>query len=829
MTSLLTAASLPAERDDDERAARFWDAIDQGFLTVIGWEPDRCVARFPQDHPLLGWKACPVAGCTIPCRPGGEFCTYCAGRWANSEGLSLAGFTAMPRPFQRCAGVVPCAVGGCQRPAATMRAKLCTAHHYQRKDVFCLPLEEFLAHPEVVPLASFGPCTAVACTRDRVGRGPYCHQHAQRLRDAKEKDPDLDVEAWQRTVPAVAEGSQVSLRGLPMLVVAEVLYGLQERTRSDIKTAYGDLRPACDLLRRTGAASVRDLASVKASRHEADLVKSFARSARRLGMSPETERHKDAWDLFVFGHAGSLTFTGISQRWLREAVKRWAFDDLPRRRGDTVASLAQQKVHSIGRLSESLRLQRADHGDVISALGREDITAFCNRMAFLADQGQISGYARVHICRAARLVLGRCRSISLTRPGQPLHGLPDDFALRPEDIPDEPEEDGAGKDLPAEVMRTLTSHLDQLEARNGTQVRVAVELMMDTGRRPDEIASLMLDCLDTDPDGEPVLIYDNHKAHRKGRRLPVAAATATIITAQQERVRTRFPDTPHSQLRLIPTSARNPAGRRHMTDDWISTCHRAWADGLPGVAVPTAVDIGGRQVTRMLPFSKEKIIPQAYRHTYAQRHADAGVDVTVLQELMDHRQVTTTQGYYRVGAERRREAVDRVTAMQFDRHGNRVWRQAAALLDSEHARRAVGEVSVPYGGCSEPSNVAADGQDCPLRFRCIGCGHFRTDISYLPDLERYLADLLRHREKLRAVVDADEWARTEATPSDAEITRVRRLISRMKGDLDDLTGDERGQIETAVAVIRRGRARITSLGMPKVRPPLPDIHAERTA
>jgi hypothetical protein len=183
----------------------------------------------------------------------------------------------------------------------------------------------------------------------------------------------------------------------------------------------------------------------------------------------------------------------------------------------------------------------------------------------------------------------------------------------------------------------------------------------------------------------------------------------------------------------------------------------------------------------------------------------------------------------RVGAARRREAVDRVTAMQFDRHGNRVWRQAGSLLASEHQRRAVGEVAVPYGGCSEPSNVAADGGDCPLRFRCIGCGHFRTDISYLPDLERYLADLLRHREKLRAAVDADEWARTEAVPSDNEITRVRRLIERMKGDLDDLTGDERGEILEAVATVRRSRSRITSLGMPKVRQPLPDIRAERGA
>jgi hypothetical protein len=78
-------------------------------------------------------------------------------------------------------------------------------------------------------------------------------------------------------------------------------------------------------------------------------------------------------------------------------------------------------------------------------------------------------------------------------------------------------------------------------------------------------------------------------------------------------------------------------------------------------------------------------------------------------------------------------------------------------------------------------------------------------------------------------VDADEWARDEAMPSDNEITRVRRLISRMKGDLDDLTDAERTEIQDAVAVVRRGRARITSLGMPKVRQPVPDIRAERGA
>ena len=211
-----------------------------------------------------------------------------------------------------------------------------------------------------------------------------------------------------------------------------------------------------------------------------------------------------------------------------------------------------------------------------------------------------------------------------------------------------------------------------------------------------------------------------------------------------------------------------------------------------------------------------RLVPYAYRHTYAQRHADAGVPIDVLAELLDHRNLNVTRGYYRVGEDRRRDAVDKVTAMSFDRHGNRIWRDARALLESEHARYAVGEVAVPYGRCTEPSNVAAGGGACPVRFRCAGCDHFRTDVSYLPDLTAYLDDLLRTRERLAAAIDGvDEWARADATPAEEEITRIRRLISRIKGDIAQLPDAERAAIDEAVTVIRKHRA--VSLGMPSVR------------
>lgn len=92
-----------------------------------------------------------------------------------------------------------------------------------------------------------------------------------------------------------------------------------------------------------------------------------------------------------------------------------------------------------------------------------------------------------------------------------------------------------------------------------------------------------------------------------------------------------------------------------------------------------------------------------------------------------------------------------------------------------------------------------------------------TDVSYLPDLTAYLEDLLRSREKLAAAIDGvDEWARADATPAQEEITRIRRLINRIKGDLAELGGTENTAIDEAIAVLRKHRA--VNLAMPAVRP-----------
>jgi integrase len=463
-------------------------------------------------------------------------------------------------------------------------------------------------------------------------------------------------------------------------------------------------------------------------------------------------------------------------------------------------------------VSESLRC-RPDRGEHPPALGRADMDAFLNRLAFLEQSGQISADARIRAAREVRHVLTHIRALGLTRPGGLAAGLGEDFAIGVSDIPAEPEPGEPDRDLPPEILRQVCAHLGMLSS---PQMHTGIELAIDTGRRPEEICTLNFDCLARDKDGLPVLVYDDHKAHRLGRRLPISEHTAALIIAQQQRVRARYPHTPLGELKLLPTDRRNPDGPQAITGFSLAFAHRSWISPMPVLRTADGIE-----------FDKRKIVLYAYRHTYAQRHADAGVSIDVLRELRSHRKLDTTKQYYRVGEQRRREAVDRVAVMQFDRHGNRIWRQAQALLDSEHARRAIGEIAVPFGVCAEPSDVAAGGNACPFRFRCAGCDHFRTDISYLPDLQAYLDDLLRNRERLLATNAIDDWARTEAMPSEEEISRIRRLINRITISLDELTDEEREQVVQAVTVIRRHRT--VMLGMPRTRQILPDLRPEHTA
>lgn len=486
---------------------------------------------------------------------------------------------------------------------------MCTSHNYQQQNVHRLPVEEFNRHPEVRPLPGFGPCEVASCPRIRDGQSNrYCSTHTQRrVYERRYKGSTLDEETWRLTTPAVAKASEVSLRGLPERVVAEILYGLQERVAAGLQQKEYQLRTLCDLVRAQQVGSLTELDLAALSRLNRRQAKGLLKRVDRFQMSPETERLKDIWDGAAFGLKGRFHFEGISQIWLRKATQDWTIETIPLRRGARPQGAVQRQINAIVQLSKSLRLNREDDGMDQTALGRADIVTFLNRLLYLQEQGEISGNRRCDDARDVRRLLTRMRTLGLSRPGQPLHGLPHDFALREEDIPDDPEDAEAGRDLPVEVMRVLCDHLGELD-NSGQQTRIAVELLIDTGRRPGEIARLDYECMDRDNDGKPGLIYDNHKALRKGRRLPIPEATAALILTQQRRAQERFPDAPAKKLKLFPSVVANPDGTKAASSEWLTDRHRAWVKTLPDILVPTVVEVEGERVTKMLPFDRNKIL-----------------------------------------------------------------------------------------------------------------------------------------------------------------------------------------------------------------------------
>jgi len=792
----------------DGEAARLAAMIDPSFLAGAGWDPVSRAFCLPAGHRMLGRAACRVAGCDSAAhRQCSGVCWRCMTRLKKlgmTEERIAAGRDLPPRP---AGGESLCAVPGCRREATGFRRDappattgLCGAHKAQFHRRKAASLEEYLAAPGVRPLGPDGICAVTSCSRPGSRSLGYCPGHYVRWHQARSAAPGLDRRAWERAESPVARAGQVSLRGLPALVTVQVLFGLWRRTEGDVKTTDAAVRAACRVLADQHAATISDCDAGRVpDENIRGLLRGMARHVRLALSDPDSERALDRWDLRVFGHGGSVDFTVITQPWLRESAKRWAAQDLPRHRGQGSAQV-RETVNAAGRLSGTLSL-RPDHGDRPAALARRDVENFLNRLSYLEAEGTLSRYHRAAVCRGVRTVLDGIRLLGLDRPGQPAAGLSGGVVVTLADIPAPADPGEPGRDLPPEVMRALCSALDGLEPG---EFRTAVQIAVDTGRRPEEIVRLPLDCLARDRDGKPVLVYDNRKAGREQRRLPVSEDTAAVVTAQQARVTARYPGTPPGELALLPSPLRNPRGRRPASVSWLENRHREWAGSLGPLATRDGT-----------PVDPAKLVPYAYRHTYAQRHADAGVPIDVLAQLMDHKHLDQTRGYYRVGGERRRAAVDKVTAMSFDRHGTRTWRDARDMLDAEHARYAIGSVAVPYGTCGEPSNVAAGGGACPVRFRCAGCDHFRTDVSYLPDLTAHLDDLLRTRERLTAMTGVDEWARAAAAPPQEEITRIRQLIARIQGDIAQLSDAERAAIDDAVATVRKHRA--VHLGIPAIR------------
>ena len=501
---------------------------------------------------------------------------------------------------------------------------------------------------------------------------------------------------------------------------------------------------------------------------------------------------------------GLLDFRPVHQTWLRELVKEYFRILRPN------VSSCRLTLSAVVVVSRALLGQ--PNGNYPTRLGMKEMTAVVDHIRFLVRPNgtPYSDAHRAQMFSWFRQMLVFMRQSGLT---EQIPGAFDPAGAKlhqPKPVKRErAAEDLLGRTLPDHVIAQLDAHLDLLGAHSNFaspgwtaddlrhMYRTVYQLVRNTGRRPEEITTLKTGCL-AYVDDRPTLIYDNHKAGRLNRRLPIAESTAEVIKSWQARLAGLPAEKLGAQWMFPSPGTRgrvSPNGGHLTTSTFGGRAFRLWVDSIPAL-LDEGLD--GNGLNTLYP--RDRITLYAFRHSYAQRHADAGTPVDVLRQLMDHVSVETTLGYYKVTLKRRREAVAAVSDLMVDRHGRRI--RAVGDLDY-----AVGTVAVPYGNCAEPSNIKAGGGHCPIRFQCAGCAFYRPDPSYLPAIETHVAELRVNKEQALAT-DAAGWVVTNLADQIDTFTGVTKAMNTL---LDDLPEENRRSVEQAAKEIRRIRQADTAM------------------
>lgn len=807
---------VPAPAPADWRLERIVSLIDERLLAGE-WDSERLLLVPDPEGRLSRDRPCVVAGCRNVRRGVDPLCHAHRRRFERSASDDLQTWltTDGTRFKRRWVSEESCVVTdddgdtACPRPASG-QWQLCHAHDTTWREQRCggTSFEEFLRHAQ--PLSDFGRCVVASCYLAAAHkRVRLCELHDRLWHDAGCPRGDR-FEAWAARARQPVNHRVLSLRGLPELVRLELLYAIGCRANEQVRTATGNMRRFVDELLASGVGSVLEFDPAgfdPAGNRDWGRFARFSVDRVRLAYGDaETERTGEVWDLRHFGASGRLDFSRIAQRWLREATKSWSAAALANRNHQMV----RHRVQSVAVLSTILA-GGPSGGENPSGLSRADIDRFLIRVRSATSPttgGRYSPRRATGIVEDCAFVLREAREMGL------LPDLAPTFAIRRGDGGRKVRDEEPGRALPAHVVTQLDAQLDVLRGvpgsaggpahrslgvlgeRAGDMAVLSYLLLKGTGRRVGEVASLHLECLDVDEAGKAVLIYDNHKALRMRRRLPLAdSALVEAIRSQQAWVTSRFPATAPADLWLLPRGTRNTTGRSHIPAGQLAMWMRVWVSRI------ARIDAGGVDSTgEPLAFTRSAIHPHAFRHTYAQTLADQGVAASVLRDLMDHRSIDTTMGYYSVGDAKKRAAMELLARHTIDNRGT------VRPVDGEPSRVAqlreeLSWVAVPMGKCSEPTNVRAGGGACPIRYQCAGCPHFESDPSYLPELTTYADQLRREREAMIAV-GAAEWVIANVT---GQLEVIVGHVRHHEALLERLTSTERTAIDQASATLRKAR------------------------
>ncbi|MEA2901970.1 MAG: hypothetical protein QOH36_1857 [Actinomycetota bacterium] len=794
---------------------------DRALLDALGYVAHLDVLIPPPDGPVFRLRVCRVTACEATGPMSGRYQGMCRScwEWFDRSGVSVEEFADRPRGTTRieyqnrlCA---ICRTPGHQR--AVDAYGLCQEHladFRSRLGDHCLTLAAYPALGDVGPLPTVGECGVADCAAPVAGPAQQlCRGHRRSwARHCSDRGADgADVAALRRWAALAFRPPSrwLDLAGLPPTFLDELLTGLVATAELGGHISFTEVRCLVYVAVRHQVAHLSAWAAVGAratTGYRAAELLSVAH--RRAASSPERERALDVWDLRIWGMPkGLVRFGAISQSWLKDLAKAFAFADVPTRARTGIGASTTRYVGGVAALSTSLA-RRPDRGEVPEALSRVDIERFLDDALANENAGLWSADSRQQALARARFVLTWAAETGYFEPASCGFDMDPTFTIRSADVPHSarckrgrPEEE-PGRAYTTSQMAVFVEQLSLVEDLASAKARVAMELVIVTGRRPIEICHLRADCLRLDvterEDGEQVSHPQLHYYASKIRRwhsVYIDEATAELVRGLITDARRAFPGVSDSELRLFPRRTNPRNGREPANSGWLTRVFAQWR------AVPVvAAALQGRDGDARL---------YDFRHSFAQRHADAGVPIDVLQQLMGHGTSDSTRHYYEVSRDRRRQAVGVMRRFRFDRNGVLVDAGQRELLDNEYQRAGLAGVAVPLGECSHPSMLRPGDQRCPVRYRCMGCPAFSTSVDRLPELRRYLDELLRSRESILAS-DLAEWAKQDALPMQGEIDQVERLVARAEELLAQLPPGQRVEVDDAVTVYRTMRDEVRS-------------------
>lgn len=772
------------------------------------WDGEAHLFSGDVDHVGTAVYRCDVAACDALTRTRRGLCATCEkARRAGGLGLKEFKATYVPNRNRVISGErAGCRVEGCPRDSVVWG--LCNAHgslrhkHLQRD-----PDSELEAWIE--RQAPYGPspaCQVAGCRYDARATWGLCGIHQSRWRKAtataRGRRP-VPTSAWLNRQAPHLNVHQFSLAPLHPVARLEMLYALQQRDERGQRIDPVAVRQAVSHL----AEKVDSIAAAEHGQLPGGLqsnVDALVRGTHRIvrlafdrfeGVDPTS---RDVLDLSELGvkslrggttqRPGDLDVTDIRQPWLREVLVTWIDETKPKTTG---ARRGQRVCKAVSRALDA----RPGGGMDPSALVFADMNAVVDAFRVLP---KVDGGAMSSKQRGALLSLF-FKILDYNRVAGHLDGMSASFVRHSSHVirAEEVDEDDVGKALPQSVIAQLDESVDLLgegvphgkmtPEQVRAMARAVYELLRDTGRRPYEIAELRTNCLEY-ADGEWLLIWDNRKGRRLNRRLEIEKDTVETIRTWLA-VRDTLDLPTGSETFLFPPAGEN--GKiRHLVPEQISSMIRKWADSIPVLLSEEFGKNGDR-----VPFDRSLIYPYAFRHSFCQRYADAGVRIEVLRDLMDHKSMQTTQRYYKISHKRKREAVNVMRLHTVDRRGKYAPMTSASAYEAR-------SVAVPFGNCTEPSNVKAGGKSCPIRFQCAACPFYRADPSYLPVIEDHIRSLKADKE-MAVMMEVDEFA---VRNLDDQIAAFKGTVETLRKLLESMGQDERNEVEEASAVLRKVRA-----------------------